>query len=142
MYIFRFYYFRCLHITGGSLPFRPKKCVQIIESCCRLHNLAIRQRIPLPRNAVRVPLYDNNINYQGGGNNGQTISSWRSSAGLTTGDNSGKRVALLSSRFFLLNEALVSWRKNNCVSPSRCKNFKNKIQKCTSIQHLRSLKII
>ncbi|KAJ1187401.1 hypothetical protein NDU88_004177 [Pleurodeles waltl] len=35
--------FQCLHMTGGSLYYSPKKVCQIIVSCCMLHNLALRQ---------------------------------------------------------------------------------------------------
>ncbi|KAJ1097843.1 hypothetical protein NDU88_002959 [Pleurodeles waltl] len=38
--------FRCLHITGGSLFYSPKKVCQIIVACCMLHNLALRQQVP------------------------------------------------------------------------------------------------
>uniref|UniRef100_A0A8W8M703 DDE Tnp4 domain-containing protein n=1 Tax=Magallana gigas TaxID=29159 RepID=A0A8W8M703_MAGGI len=39
--------FRCLHKTGGCLPYRPDKCTKIIECAMRLHNLAINERVPL-----------------------------------------------------------------------------------------------
>ncbi|XP_061191607.1 putative nuclease HARBI1 [Saccostrea echinata] len=39
--------FRCLHKTGGALPYRPSKCTRIIECTMRLHNLAIETGIPL-----------------------------------------------------------------------------------------------
>ncbi|KAJ1155113.1 hypothetical protein NDU88_007848 [Pleurodeles waltl] len=35
--------FRCLHMTGVSLYYSPKKVCQIIVACCMLHNLALRQ---------------------------------------------------------------------------------------------------
>ncbi|KAJ1210955.1 hypothetical protein NDU88_006317 [Pleurodeles waltl] len=38
--------FRCLHVTGGSLYYSPKKVCQIIVACCMLHNLALRRRVP------------------------------------------------------------------------------------------------
>ncbi|KAJ1130699.1 hypothetical protein NDU88_009049 [Pleurodeles waltl] len=38
--------FRCLHMTGGSLFYSPKKVCQIIVACCMLHNLALRRRVP------------------------------------------------------------------------------------------------
>ncbi|KAJ1176359.1 hypothetical protein NDU88_001641 [Pleurodeles waltl] len=38
--------FRCLHITGGSLFYSPKKVCQIIGGCCMLHNLALRRQVP------------------------------------------------------------------------------------------------
>lgn len=39
--------FRCLHKSGGCLPFTPAKCALVIETCCRLHNKAIDEKIPL-----------------------------------------------------------------------------------------------
>nr|XP_034313989.1 putative nuclease HARBI1 [Crassostrea gigas]XP_034313990.1 putative nuclease HARBI1 [Crassostrea gigas] len=39
--------FRCLHKSGRSLPFSPLKCSRVIETCFRLHNMAIDQRVPL-----------------------------------------------------------------------------------------------
>ncbi|KAJ1084819.1 hypothetical protein NDU88_004965 [Pleurodeles waltl] len=38
--------FRCLHLTGGSLYYLPKKVCQIIIACCMLHNLALRRQEP------------------------------------------------------------------------------------------------
>ncbi|KAJ1122037.1 hypothetical protein NDU88_000543 [Pleurodeles waltl] len=38
--------FRCLHMTGGSLFYSPKKMCQIIVACCMLHNLALQQQVP------------------------------------------------------------------------------------------------
>ncbi|KAJ1144098.1 hypothetical protein NDU88_010400 [Pleurodeles waltl] len=38
--------FRCLHLTGGSLYYSPKKVCQIIAACCMLHNLALRRQVP------------------------------------------------------------------------------------------------
>ncbi|KAJ1151424.1 hypothetical protein NDU88_004205 [Pleurodeles waltl] len=38
--------FRCLHITGGSLYYSPKKVCHILVACCMLHNLAWRQQVP------------------------------------------------------------------------------------------------
>ncbi|KAJ1079682.1 hypothetical protein NDU88_000097 [Pleurodeles waltl] len=38
--------FRCLHMTGGSLMYSPKKVCQIIVACCMLHNLALRRQVP------------------------------------------------------------------------------------------------
>ncbi|XP_061188005.1 putative nuclease HARBI1 [Saccostrea echinata] len=39
--------FRCLHKTGGCLPYKPDKCTKIIECAIRLHNLAINEKVPL-----------------------------------------------------------------------------------------------
>ncbi|KAJ1205765.1 hypothetical protein NDU88_001192 [Pleurodeles waltl] len=38
--------FRCLHLTGGSLYYSPKKVSQIIVACCMFHNLALRHQVP------------------------------------------------------------------------------------------------
>ncbi|KAJ1106781.1 hypothetical protein NDU88_004179 [Pleurodeles waltl] len=38
--------FRCLHMTGGSLHYSPKKVCQIIVACCMLNNLALRRQVP------------------------------------------------------------------------------------------------
>ncbi|KAJ1150844.1 hypothetical protein NDU88_003632 [Pleurodeles waltl] len=38
--------FRCLHMTGGSLMYSPKKVCDIIVACCMLHNLALRRQVP------------------------------------------------------------------------------------------------
>ncbi|KAJ1084658.1 hypothetical protein NDU88_004804 [Pleurodeles waltl] len=38
--------FRCLHVTGASLFYSPKKVCQIIVACCMLHNLALRRQVP------------------------------------------------------------------------------------------------
>ncbi|KAJ1206321.1 hypothetical protein NDU88_001728 [Pleurodeles waltl] len=38
--------FRCLHMTGGSLMYSPRKVCHIIVACCMLHNLALRRQVP------------------------------------------------------------------------------------------------
>ncbi|KAJ1138493.1 hypothetical protein NDU88_004876 [Pleurodeles waltl] len=38
--------FRCLHVTGGSLFYSPKKVCQIIVACCMLPNFALRRQVP------------------------------------------------------------------------------------------------
>ncbi|KAJ1217747.1 hypothetical protein NDU88_005337 [Pleurodeles waltl] len=38
--------FRCLHLTGGSLYYSPKKVCQIIVACCMLHNPPLRHQVP------------------------------------------------------------------------------------------------
>ncbi|KAJ1141227.1 hypothetical protein NDU88_007562 [Pleurodeles waltl] len=38
--------FRCLHMTGGSLFYSPRKVCQIIIACSMLHNLALRRQVP------------------------------------------------------------------------------------------------
>ncbi|XP_062597886.1 putative nuclease HARBI1 [Saccostrea cucullata] len=52
-------YFRCLHKTGGALAYTPATCVRIIECCCRLHNRAIEEKLPIPL-AGQVAIYFNN----------------------------------------------------------------------------------
>lgn len=44
--------FRCLHKTGGCLPFSPGKCGKIVTACMRLHNLCRERGIPLVTNEV------------------------------------------------------------------------------------------
>ncbi|KAJ1109814.1 hypothetical protein NDU88_007172 [Pleurodeles waltl] len=38
--------FHCLHLTGGSLYYSPKKVCQIIVACFMLHNLALHHQVP------------------------------------------------------------------------------------------------
>ncbi|KAJ1199302.1 hypothetical protein NDU88_003139 [Pleurodeles waltl] len=38
--------FRCLHLTGGSLYYSPKKVCQVIIACCMLQNLPLRRQVP------------------------------------------------------------------------------------------------
>lgn len=39
--------FRCLHKTGGCLPFTPEKSARIVSVCCKLHNVCLERNIPL-----------------------------------------------------------------------------------------------
>ncbi|KAJ1137422.1 hypothetical protein NDU88_003825 [Pleurodeles waltl] len=39
-------WFRCIHMTGGSLFYSPRKVCQIIIACCMLHNLSLRRQVP------------------------------------------------------------------------------------------------
>nr|XP_022292023.1 putative nuclease HARBI1 [Crassostrea virginica] len=48
--------FRCLHKTGGCLPYKPSKCTRIIECAMRLHNLAIERNVPLMEIAEPEPV--------------------------------------------------------------------------------------
>ena len=50
--------YRCLHKTGGVLNYKPEKCVRIIEACLKLHNKAIKERIPLQDIEGAVDLFD------------------------------------------------------------------------------------
>lgn len=52
--------FRCLHQSGGVLPFSPIKCSRIIETCFRLHNIALKGKIPL-QDRGRVVNYHQNM---------------------------------------------------------------------------------
>ncbi|XP_065943210.1 putative nuclease HARBI1 [Magallana gigas] len=56
--------FRCLHSSGGYLPFQPEKCALVVETCIKLHNKAINERVPL-RNGGAVANQHNNAVYQG-----------------------------------------------------------------------------
>ncbi|WAQ97362.1 HARB1-like protein [Mya arenaria] len=39
---------RCLHRSGGVLPFSPGKSCRVFLACCKLHNLCIDNNMPLP----------------------------------------------------------------------------------------------
>uniref|UniRef100_A0A8W8JX39 DDE Tnp4 domain-containing protein n=1 Tax=Magallana gigas TaxID=29159 RepID=A0A8W8JX39_MAGGI len=53
--------FRCLHRTGGVLPFSPSRCSQIIQCCIRLHNLAVSEKVPLLEGVVVQNINDNAV---------------------------------------------------------------------------------
>ncbi|KAK4322220.1 hypothetical protein Pmani_007018 [Petrolisthes manimaculis] len=40
--------FRCLHRSGGSLQYEPRKCIKMVMACMYLHNKCVRRRVPLP----------------------------------------------------------------------------------------------
>ncbi|XP_052691914.1 putative nuclease HARBI1, partial [Crassostrea angulata] len=40
--------FRCLHPTGGVLPFATQKCMKTVVACFKLHNKCIKDRLPMP----------------------------------------------------------------------------------------------
>lgn len=40
--------FRCLHKSGGCLMYSPQRCINIIISCLLLHNICIRDNVPMP----------------------------------------------------------------------------------------------
>ncbi|KAK3862444.1 hypothetical protein Pcinc_031697 [Petrolisthes cinctipes] len=40
--------FRCLHHSGGSLQYEPRKCAKMVMACMYLHNKCVRRRVPLP----------------------------------------------------------------------------------------------
>ena len=45
-------FFRCLHRTGGCLPFQPNKCCEIETVCMCLHNLYFELYVPLTEEEV------------------------------------------------------------------------------------------
>jgi len=45
---FKCFYCRCLHRSGGCLPFQPAKCCKVVMACMRLHNLCIDNNVPIP----------------------------------------------------------------------------------------------
>ncbi|XP_041361589.1 putative nuclease HARBI1 [Gigantopelta aegis] len=64
--------FRCIHKTGGTLPYVPSKCAKIIETTFRLHNKAIEDKIPLYETGEIINRCHNDVfvNYpQGDGQN-------------------------------------------------------------------------
>lgn len=40
--------FRCLHVTGGALMYKPTKVCKLAVMCMMLHNLARRRNVPMP----------------------------------------------------------------------------------------------
>ena len=40
--------FRCLDKSGGVLQFSPQRCIKIITATAVLHNIAVRNGVPLP----------------------------------------------------------------------------------------------
>ncbi|CAC5420129.1 HARBI1 [Mytilus coruscus] len=53
--------FRCLHKTGGALSYKPERGTNTIESCFRLHNLALDNNVPLNRDPPLPLLQDNHV---------------------------------------------------------------------------------
>lgn len=45
--------FRCLHKSGGSLTYSPKKCCKIVMACLILHNMCVEANIPLDDEALQ-----------------------------------------------------------------------------------------
>ena len=43
------YYFRCLDSSGGMLLNTPYRSGQIIKACAVLHNIAVRNALPIPQ---------------------------------------------------------------------------------------------
>ncbi|CAC5394933.1 mutY [Mytilus coruscus] len=54
----------CLHKTGGALSYRPERSTNIIETCFRLHNLAVEKNIPLNLDQPLPILHNDHINQQ------------------------------------------------------------------------------
>lgn len=52
--------FRCLHQSGGTLQYEPKKCAQIAAACMLLHNSCVKRRIPVPN----IDMFDNDGDIQ------------------------------------------------------------------------------
>jgi len=46
--------FRCLHISGGELQYKPVKCAKIVIACFLLHNYCINRNIPNPQNDINL----------------------------------------------------------------------------------------
>lgn len=45
--------FRCLHESGGSLQYGPRKSVKIVAACMLLHNYYVDCRIPIVSDVVQ-----------------------------------------------------------------------------------------
>ena len=48
--IIKSYIYRCLHKTGGHLPYKPPKSIKIVTASFKLHNKSIDEQIPLLEN--------------------------------------------------------------------------------------------
>ena len=65
--------FRCLHRSGGVLPFRPGKCMEVVVVCAKLHNLFLDLKIPFDNEKEEVDIDEDPQNLYPEGNNQQ----WR-----------------------------------------------------------------
>ncbi|XP_046360526.1 putative nuclease HARBI1 [Haliotis rufescens] len=64
--------FRCLHKSGGCLPFTPPKCHQVVYATCQLHNFCISLRLPAPPTQEDL-LQEDGIAYLGPLNDGLKV---------------------------------------------------------------------
>ncbi|XP_052234177.1 putative nuclease HARBI1 isoform X2 [Dreissena polymorpha] len=63
--------FRCLHRSGGVLPFRPGKCMEVVVVCAKLHNLCLDLKIPFDNEEEEVDIDEDPQNLYPEGNNQQ-----------------------------------------------------------------------
>ncbi|KAK3878991.1 hypothetical protein Pcinc_016435 [Petrolisthes cinctipes] len=47
--------FQCLHESGGSLQYEPRKAVKIVIACMLLHNYCVDRRFPIDGDVVQEP---------------------------------------------------------------------------------------
>ncbi|KAH3730466.1 hypothetical protein DPMN_056454 [Dreissena polymorpha] len=54
--------FRCLHKSGGCLPFQPQRAAKVVVACMRLHNLCVQFNVAVPQmNDTENDEIDDNI---------------------------------------------------------------------------------
>ncbi|XP_052271413.1 putative nuclease HARBI1 [Dreissena polymorpha] len=53
---------RCLHKSGGCLPFQPQRAAKVVVACMRLQNLCVQFNVAVPQvNATENEEIDDNI---------------------------------------------------------------------------------
>ena len=69
--------FRCLHKTGGCINLAPDRCCKVILACFMLHNICVRNKIPIEdnRNEEDEGQVDEDNIYQGAQNDGHDVRS-------------------------------------------------------------------
>ena len=55
-----FSFYRCLHKTGGCLPFTPKRSTSVVTAVLKLHNKCVDDKMPLPDVTEDLFLNDDN----------------------------------------------------------------------------------
>ena len=63
-FFYDIYLFKCLHNRGGYLPLKPEKCSLVIQTCMRLHNKAISEKVPLQQGEA-IAVQHIAVNYNG-----------------------------------------------------------------------------
>ena len=61
-----------MHKTGGSLQFTPTKCIKIVEACFKLHNQALKDKLPAEVNNS-INIYHNDDIYVQQGNQSEGL---------------------------------------------------------------------
>ena len=42
------FFVRCLHKSGGIMQLQPTTCCKVITACAHLHNICLRENMPIP----------------------------------------------------------------------------------------------